>query len=63
MSTTKDLSEELKLKIFKLISTPGLEIEDIAEKLNLEPDTLMKILSEEYCKYDLDQGRRLCCRG
>ncbi|MFX1275542.1 MAG: hypothetical protein ACFFBP_11790 [Promethearchaeota archaeon] len=63
MSESNRISEDLKLKIFQLISTPGLEIEDITKKLHIDHDTLMKILSEEYCKYDLDQGRRLCCRG
>jgi len=57
-----EISEELKNKIIQLISTPGLEIEDIAKMLTLEQDIIIKILTEEYCKHDLDQGRRLCCR-
>ncbi len=57
-----EISEEVKKKIFDLISTPGIEIEDIIEKVNLDCDTIMKILSEEYLKHDLNHGRRLCCR-
>lgn len=57
-----EVSEEVKKEIFKLISTPGIEIEDIAKKVELNYDTVMKILSEEYLKNNLDYGRRLCCR-
>ncbi len=57
-----EVSEEIKQTIFRLISEPGVEIEDIVKKVNLDRDTVMKILSDEYTRNDLDQGRRLCCR-
>jgi len=53
---------DLKKKIFELISTPGIEVEDIAKSVNLEFDEVMEILSEEYLRTNLDFGRRLCCR-
>ncbi len=56
------ISEDTKEQIFKLISTAGISIEDIAEKVGLEYETVMDILSEEYLRTDLSQGRRLCCR-
>lgn len=56
------ISEEVKKEIFKLISTPGVEIEDIMKQLNLNYDTIMKTLEEEYLRNNLDYGRRLCCR-
>ncbi len=59
---SSEISEEVKKEIFDLISTPGIEIEDISEKVNLDCDTIMNILSEEYLKHDLNHGRRLCCR-
>jgi len=59
---TEEVSEEIKKEIFELISTPGVEIEEIAEKLNLDYDQVMKILSDEYLKHNLDYGRRMCCR-
>ena len=59
---TEEVSEEIKKEIFDLISTPGVEIEEIAEKLNLDYDQVMKILSDEYLKHNLDYGRRMCCR-
>jgi hypothetical protein len=59
---TEEISEEIKKQIFELISTPGIEIEDIAKKLNLDYDKIMKILSDEYLRHNLDYGRRLCCR-
>ena len=59
---SSEVSEEIKLTIFRLISEPGVEIEDIIEKVNLDRNTVMKILSDEYTKNDLDQGCRLCCR-
>jgi predicted transcriptional regulator len=59
---TEEISEEIKKQIFELISTPGVEIEDIVKKLNLDYDKIMKILSDEYLRHDLDYGRRLCCR-
>jgi len=45
-----------------MISTAGVEIEDIAEEVGLEYQTILDILSEEYLRNDLDHGRRLCCR-
>ncbi|KKN36278.1 hypothetical protein LCGC14_0775270 [marine sediment metagenome] len=57
-----EITEEVEKEIFKLISTPGVEIEDIIKKLNLDYDTVMNILSEEFLKHDFNQGRRLCCR-
>ncbi len=58
----KSINDEMKKEIFKMVSTPGIEIKDIAEKLDLNLDELMKFLEEEYLKYNLDFGRRLCCR-
>lgn len=57
-----ELSEQTKKEILKLISTPGIEIEDIVKKVNLDYDSIMNFLSEEYLKHNLDFGRRLCCR-
>ena len=57
-----DVNEETKKEIFRLISVPGIEIEEIAERVNLDYDTVMKILSDEYLRNNLDYGRRLCCR-
>ena len=57
-----EVSKEIKEEILKLISTPGVEVKDIVEKVKLDYDTIMDFLSEEYLKYDFDYGRRLCCR-
>lgn len=57
-----EVNKEVIKKICELISTPGTEIEDIAKEVNLDYDTVMKILSKEYFKCNLDYGRRLCCR-
>lgn len=57
-----EISEEIANEILKLISIPGVDIEDIEEKVNLDCDTILKILEEEYSKNDLNYGRRLCCR-
>jgi len=65
---TEDISEDIKKEIFRLVSTPGIEIEDIPEIVNkdyntqLDYEKVMKILSDEYLKHNLDYGRRLCCR-
>jgi len=62
------ISEEMKQEIFRLISIPGIEVDDIPTQINqkfhsnLDNETVMKILSDEYMKYNLDFGRRLCCR-
>ena len=54
-----EVSEEIKKEIFRLISQPGMQIEDIAKKVNLDYDSVMEILSEEYLRKDLNYGRRL----
>ena len=65
---TEDISEKVKKEIFRLVSTPGIEIEVIPEIVNkdyntqLDYEKVMKILSNEYLKHNLDYGRRLCCR-
>ncbi len=58
----KSINDEMKKEIFKMVSTPGIEIKDIAEKFDLNLDELMKFLEEEYLTYNLAFGRRLCCR-
>ncbi|MFX1575299.1 MAG: hypothetical protein ACFFB0_21395 [Promethearchaeota archaeon] len=60
MST--EISEETKKEILNLIATPGVEIEEIAEKVNLDYEIIMKFLEDEYFKHNLEFGRRLCCR-
>ncbi|MHA2391327.1 MAG: hypothetical protein ACXAEX_05105 [Promethearchaeota archaeon] len=57
-----EVSEEIKEEILKLISTPGVEIEDIVEIVKVDYESMMNFLSEEYLKHDFDHGRRLCCR-
>ncbi len=59
---TVEVSEEVKKEIFKLIATPGIEIEDIVKKTKLDYETILNILSEEYLRCNLAHGRRLCCR-
>ena len=59
---SSEVSEEVKQTIFRLIAEPGVEIEDIIKKVELDREIVMKILSDEYSRNDLDQGRRLCCR-
>lgn len=65
---TEEFSEEIKKEIFKLISTPGVQVEDIPERIkkvymiDINYEQVMEILSEEYLKHNLDYGRRLCCR-
>jgi len=56
------VSEEIKKKIFQLISTPGVEIEEIVKIVNLEYDIVIDILANEYLRTNLNYGRRLCCR-
>ncbi|MFW9949248.1 MAG: hypothetical protein ACFFKA_03860 [Candidatus Thorarchaeota archaeon] len=64
----EEISEEVKNEILRLVSTPGVEIEDIPNRVNiifkteLNYEEVMKILSDEYLKHNLDYGRRLCCR-
>ena len=65
---TEEISKEVKNEIFRLISTPGVNIKDIPDRVNkvyetvLDYEEVMKILSDEYLKHNLDYGRRLCCR-
>ena len=57
-----EISDSTKKEIFKLISTPGIEIEDIVKKVSLDYDTIMELLTDEYLRNNFDYGRRLCCR-
>jgi len=65
---TVQISKEIKNEILRLVSTPGVEIEDIPDKVNkvfkieLNYEEIMNFLSDEYLKHNLDYGRRLCCR-
>jgi hypothetical protein len=56
------VSEESKKEILKLISTPGVEIEDIVKKVELDYSLIMNFLSDEFLKYNFEYGRRICCR-
>jgi len=56
------VSEESKKEILKLISTPGVEIEDIAKKVGLDYNLIMNFLSDEFLKHNFEYGRRICCR-
>jgi len=56
------VSEESKKEILKLISTPGVEIEDIVKKVGLDYSLIMNFLSDEFLKHYFDYGRRICCR-
>ncbi|MBD3214912.1 MAG: hypothetical protein GF311_20030 [Candidatus Lokiarchaeota archaeon] len=58
----KEIDEKVRKQILELISIPGMDIEDIAVKVNLDYETVHEVLSEEYLKNNLDFGRRLCCR-
>jgi hypothetical protein len=64
----EEISEEVKKEILELISTPGIEVIDIPEHVNIKYHTeldfekVMNFLSDEYLKHNLDLGRRLCCR-
>ena len=63
-----EVTEEIKKEIFRLISTPGIEVEEIPKEINdsfntnLDYEQIIQILSDEYLKNNLDYGRRLCCR-
>ncbi len=65
---TEEISKEIKNEIFRLVSTPGVEIVDIPEivnrlfKIELNYEGVMEFLSDEYLKHNLDYGSRLCCR-
>ena len=56
------VSEESKKEILKLISTPGIEIEDIVKKVGLDYNLIMNFLSDEFLKHNFEYGRRICCR-
>jgi hypothetical protein len=64
----EQLSTEIKNEIFRLVSSPGVEIEDIPAqlkesfKIEINYEEIMAFLSDEYLKHNLDFGRRLCCR-
>ncbi|MHA2180620.1 MAG: hypothetical protein ACXAAH_04260 [Promethearchaeota archaeon] len=57
-----ELSEEAKKDILNLISTPGVEIEDIMKKVKLDYEIIMNFLSDEFLKHNFEYGRRICCR-
>ncbi|MHA2289697.1 MAG: hypothetical protein ACXABG_13010 [Promethearchaeota archaeon] len=65
---TEQISTEVKDEILRLVSTPGVEIEDIPAqlkksfKIEINYEEIMTFLSDEYLKHNLDYGRRLCCR-
>ncbi|MBY9021211.1 MAG: hypothetical protein KGD67_09145 [Candidatus Lokiarchaeota archaeon] len=65
---SEEISLEVKNEIFRLVSTPGVEIEDIPDRVNkvyetkLNYEEIMELLSDEYFKHDLNYGRRLCCK-
>ncbi len=40
---TEEVSEDVKKEVFRLISIPGIEIDDIVKQLNLDYDKVMKI--------------------
>ena len=56
------VSEESKKEILQLISTPGVEIEDIVKKVGLDYNLIMNFLSDEFLKHNFEYGRRICCR-
>ena len=64
----QQISTEMKAEIYKLMCTPGIEVDEVPILINrkfgsnLNYDTLMEYLSEEYYRCDLDHGRKLCCR-
>ena len=64
----QQISTEMKAEIYKLMCTPGIEVNDIPTIINgkfgsnLNFEKLMEFLSEEYYRCDLDHGRKLCCR-
>lgn len=57
-----EVSEDAKREILKLISTPGVEIEDIVKEVKLDYNIIMNFLSDEFLKHNFDFGRRICCR-
>jgi transposase-like protein len=57
-----EISAEQKEQILSMICIPGLDLRDIAEKLNIDQEKIRKFLEEEYNKHNLQFGRRLCCR-
>jgi hypothetical protein len=65
---TEEKTEVVKKEILRLIAIPGIEVNDIPDRVNkkygtaLDTEQVMKILSDEYLKHNLDLGRRLCCK-
>jgi hypothetical protein len=57
-----NIEESTQKEILKLISTPGVDIDDIVKKVGLDYDIIMDFLSDQYLRNNLDHGRRLCCR-
>lgn len=57
-----EVSEDARREILKLISTPGVEIEDIVKEVKLDYNIIMNFLSDEFLKHNFDFGRRICCR-
>ena len=57
-----EVSEDAKREILKLVSTPGVEIEEIMKKVELDYEIIMNFLSDEFLKHNLEYGRRICCR-
>ena len=64
----QQISNEMKTEIYKLMCTPGIEVNDVPSIINrkfgsnLNYENLIEFLSEEYYRCDLDHGRKLCCR-
>jgi hypothetical protein len=64
----ENISEEIKQEIYKLISTPGIEIESIPDLINskfnttFDYESILNFLSDEFLKHNLNEGRRLCCK-
>lgn len=62
------ISAEMKAEIYNLMSTPGIEVNEVLTTINhkfgsnLDHETLMEFLSDEYYRCNFDHGRRLCCR-
>ena len=64
----KEIEDHVKQEIFNLVCKPQIQIEDIPKIINgkyntdYDYETVLKILTDEYLKHDLNYGRRLCCR-
>ncbi len=57
-----EVDEATKQLILKMINSPGVEIDDIAKQFKLDREKVLEILADEYLRYDLNSGRRLCCK-